>query len=877
MQVSEESTIYKELAELLPQTVFEIDLQGNLTFGNKSGLKMFGYTMADFKKGLNVLNMIVPDERQKATEDIKAVIEKGKGFGSEYTALKRDGTTFSVIIYSSRIIKKKQNVGLRGIIVDITDRKRIEAELKESEYKFRNFAEKSLVGIYLIQDDVFKYVNSTFAEIFGYAVDEIVNIITPGDLASREFTKKVSENITKRLLGKEDSVHYQFKGIRKDKKIIDIEVYGSRTIIHGKPAIVGSLIDITERKKAESELKNISKRNEIILRTAADGFHIINEKGEIINVNPAFCEMTGFTENKLISRPVNSLYIHPGEDILFRIKQIAEGKSPFLETTLKRKDSTSIDVEMSCNMLNLEDESLYFLSVRNVTERKFSEQKIGQLSRAVEQSPVSIIITNTDGVIEYVNPKFCDITGYTFGEVIGEKPSLLKSGEQDVKFYKELWDTIKSGGEWRGELHNKKKNGDLYWEHASISPIKNAKGDITHFLAVKEDITEKKYVENELRAAKEKAEEINRLKSSFLANMNHELRTPLIGILGFADILMEELKNPEQKEMANTILESGQRLLESLNMILDLSRLETDRLEFDFKPVNIGESLKEEVKRFTHIIKNKKLEFSFNINDDVFSRLDESIFKQVVKNLLNNAIKFTKSGSISLDVLTENNAAGSFSVVRVSDTGIGIAKEDQKVIFEEFRQAREGFNRPYEGTGLGLTITKKFVELMGGRIELFSEKDKGSAFTIRFPLFRHNVNTVYSEPVVNIKDQVFARPRILSVENDMSSVKIIRYFLKNLCTIEHAETGEDALKLIESNRYSAVLMDINLGAGISGLDTVREIKRFPHCRNIPIIAVTAYAFPSDKEKFLKNGCTHYLSKPFERSSIVQLMTEILHN
>jgi PAS domain S-box-containing protein len=873
------STIYKELANLLPQTVFEVKLDGQLTFGNLSGLHMFGYDMEDFKSGLNVLDLIIPSEREKAKLDFQHVLKGVKGHGSEYTALRKDTSTFSIIIYASPIFKSGKPVGLRGFLIDNDERKRIEDELKESEHRFRDLAEKSLVGIYLVQDDVFTYVNSTFAGIFGYTIDEMVGILGPVHTAADIDKEKVYDKISKRISNEIESVNYQFKGLTKQKKIIDVEVYGSRTSIKGKPAVIGSLIDVTERKKSEGDLQLLSKRNKLILDTAADGFQILDGCGNTLQVNSAFCEMTGYEENEILQLNINELYVNEENSFNNTLNQVKENKksSYLFEAKIRRNDNTFIDVEIHANSLCLETEFLFFLSVRNITERISSAQKINQLSMAVEQSPVSIVITDINGTIEYVNSKFCLLTGYSYQEVVGKKPSILKSGKHNLSFYSELWNTIINRLEWNGEIYNRKKNGEYYWEQAKISPIVDKDGQITHFLAVKEDITEKKQTESKLEQAKEKAEELGRLKSSFLANMNHELRTPLIGILGFADILFEELQNPEQKEMANTILDSGKRLLECLNMILDLSRLEADELEFEFVPLNFVSAVRNLFNSYKQAAAHKNLEYILDIKDDkLFSRIDARIFIQIVSNILNNAIKFTKKGSVKIEVLPELVDGKLFNVVKIIDTGIGISKEDQKIIFEEFRQAKEGFNRPFEGTGLGLTITKKFVELMGGNIKLESEQGQGSTFIIRFPSLQKISSEILSESTTEQKEE-FSRPRVLSVENDPASVKIIQYFLKNLCVIEHADNGEDALKLLKKNRYNAIMMDINLGPGINGLEAVREIKKFPHCSNIPIIAVTAYALKSDQEKFLKNGCSHYLSKPFDRRVLVELISNILKN
>ncbi|MBK6344726.1 MAG: PAS domain S-box protein [Bacteroidales bacterium] len=211
--------------------------------------------------------------------------------------------------------------------------------------------------------------------------------------------------------------------------------------------------------------------------------------------------------------------------------------------------------------------------------RKEAEQDTLKLSKAIEQNPVSIVITNKEGFIEYVNPKFSEITGYSGKEAIGQKPSILKSGAHSDEFYRELWQTITSGKDWQGEMQNRKRDGSFYWENVIISPILNESGKITNFVAVKEDITEKKNIIEELKIAKEKAEESDRLKTAFLQNISHEIRTPLNGILGFSELLIQEWTSPEERIEYNEAIQiSGKRLIEIVSNVLDISIIETGQV-----------------------------------------------------------------------------------------------------------------------------------------------------------------------------------------------------------------------------------------------------------------------------------------------------------
>ena len=270
-----------------------------------------------------------------------------------------------------------------------------------------------------------------------------------------------------------------------------------------------------------------------------------------------------------------------------------------------------------------------------------------------------------------------------------------------------------------------------------VSPIKNSENIITNYLGIKEDITEKKRIIEELKTAKEKAEEMSNVKSSFLANMSHELRTPMMGILGNAEIISISTEDIEIKDMASAIYTSGQRLINTLNLILDLSRIEANKESLDIESLDVVSIIKDVVDHYSSAAwqRNLSLEFITRL-DKIYSNLDERLFREVLNNLINNAIKFTNNGGITVSLSTDADKM----IIKVIDTGIGIPSESLGIIFEEFRQVSEGYGRNFEGTGLGLTITKKFVEKLGGTISVESKTDIGSEFTVVFPVRKDDNN-----------------------------------------------------------------------------------------------------------------------------------------
>lgn len=397
------------------------------------------------------------------------------------------------------------------------------------------------------------------------------------------------------------------------------------------------------------------------------------------------------------------------------------------------------------------------------------------------------------------------------------------------------------------------------------------------------DITERKRAEEAILKAKEKAEEASRLKSNFLSNMSHELRTPLIGILGYSEIMMNELANSNYGEMASTIYQSGSRLLETLNMILTLSKVESEKVNLNLTNVSLNELVDEVRILFDSVAKKKNIELKSSYPPEGLTiKSDPKILREILNNLVNNAVKYTEKGSVLIEV--KRNLLTNEIMLRVSDTGIGIPRDKLDIIFEEFRQASEGLARNFEGTGLGLSITKKFVQLLDGKIFVESQVGLGSIFTVVLPYMpsKETANQVKHIDEKTLRQQILSKaPRerksLLIVENDRINAAVIEAYVKKDYDVEVVGRGEDAVKKASEKQYDAILMDINLGSGINGVEATQQIRKLKGYERTPIVAVTAFALKGDKEEFLSKGCTHYISKPFTQPQIIALLNQIFVN
>ncbi len=410
----------------------------------------------------------------------------------------------------------------------------------------------------------------------------------------------------------------------------------------------------------------------------------------------------------------------------------------------------------------------------------------------------------------------------------------------------------------------------------TLIPIFDESAGCSYILVVGQDISEWKKKEEELLKLKMQAEESNRLKSTLLSNMNHEVRTPLHGILGLAELMKEDLEFGEHKKMANEISKAGKRLLNTLHSIIELSTLEADKIDVNYTKVDLSEVVQLIFDKFRTDAESKGLYFHLEINCfDLRLHIDRTLFTEILNNLIDNALKFTNTGGIKVIVEKMIKDDNCYALIKIIDTGIGISSQSKEKIFDEFIQESNGFSRSHEGIGLGLTLVKKMTTIMGGEITVESEKHIGSVFSLKFPALSEYLN---KESIVSVPSKTKYTnenlPLILMVEDNELNSKLTSTFLKNVCRVEIAQDALTALQKIKEAFYDAILMDINLGSGMNGVDALNEIRKVNYYKDIPIIAMTGYAFKNDKNNLLECGFTHYLSKPFEKIQLINLMNEV---
>lgn len=377
------------------------------------------------------------------------------------------------------------------------------------------------------------------------------------------------------------------------------------------------------------------------------------------------------------------------------------------------------------------------------------------------------------------------------------------------------------------------------------------------------------------RHAREKMEELLKLKSAFLNNMSHELRTPLTGILGFAEILSDEI-DEEHVPFAERIVSNGVRLQETLNSILDLAQLEGGSLELEPERLNIAAHVHAAASFYTATAEQKGLVFRIRTpHEMVESELDRASLQRIVTSLVDNAVKFTTEGFVAVHVSADPDRA----YIQVRDSGIGISDTFHPHMFSEFRQESIGHARSYEGSGLGLSITKRLVELMGGSITVESRRGEGSTFTVSFPRIGRPVldlstSTMSAVAPMELENSTISN-RVLVMDDNPDTLALTTHQLRDAFDLETVSDAEAALASARATQFDAMVLDINMGGGHNGIDVLHALRDMEAYRNVPVLALTAYAMPEDRDRFLQEGFDAYLSKPFTKQQITEALELLL--
>lgn len=645
-------------------------------------------------------------------------------------------------------------------------------------------------------------------------------------------------------------------------------------------AIITSLVDRRFSAKAR-ELASTERRSRQILEMSFDAFVGLDSEGRVTDWNLQAETLLGWTRKEVMGRILSETII-PGrlrETYNRTIGQLfpsvqSSGQAIRFEIVICHKGGNEIPAEITISAI-CENQLHHFAAfVRDLRALRHAEEKLLSSIKELEDFKSALdqhcIVARTDhrGIITFANDRFCSISKYKREELIGRDHRMINSKYHPKEFIKDLWATIMAGRPWKGEIKNRAKDGTEYWVDTTIVPFRNSDGKIHQYIAIRTDISFIKRIQEELLKAKDLAESASRSKSEFLANMSHEIRTPMNGIIGISDLLAQTKLDPEQLGYVEMVSTSAHSLLTVLNDILDFSKIESGKLDFNSTPVLLRQSLTKTLKMFAAQASKKGIELTLLVADEVPLALmaDELRLRQVLNNLVGNALKFTDSGEIAVRVSLDSMHDGkSVLHFEVSDTGIGIAPDKLKLIFDPFSQADSSTTRKYGGTGLGLTISTRLIQMMGGRMSVESRLGEGSTFHFLASFEHASLMT----PEGNEDDPRVLRDLTALIVDDNATNRIVleKMLMRWGVRTQSAASGREGLEALysanaEGEPFSLLVVDGQMPE-MDGFQMVHQLRDDSNFDPLGIVMLTSAGALGDGDRCRELRVRSFLTKPVD--------------
>jgi len=857
-----------------------------------------------------------PEDRAALTSELQRAVGAGREFHNEFRVVWPDG---SVHWLATRGRAFRGDGGrtqrVEGIAMDVTARRQAEEELRLAREQLEAAQSRARLGSWSLdlRTGRIMYSKQTYVllqrdpALGPGTFEDFLAFVHPGD---RPRVQQVHQDLGKLVWPRRGE-------FRSDPALGPVRTFSSTIETERGPdgtalAVNGTLLEITEQRQAELEIRSLNadlerrvqersaeavtarERIQAVMDAATAVAIIATDlRGTITVFSRGAERLLGYSAAEMVGRQTPAI-LHLPEEIEALGRELSaepgrpiEGFEVFAELarrghaqerdcTYVRRDGSRLAVVLGVTPLHDHGVLSGYLTVaKDITERKAFEERLHLQSTALEAGDTAVVITDPDGRIQWVNSAFTRLTGYSAAESIGHPSRLLRSGNHAPEFYEELWATIRRGAVWRGELVNRRKDGTTYAEEMTITPVRGAAGAITHFVAIKQDVSRRRAAQEELQRAKSAAEDAARAKSDFLAVMSHEIRTPVNGVIGMTHLLVDSGLDQRQRQIAHTIHSSAESLLSIINDVLDFSKVEARKLDFEILDINLTTVLDETIELLAMRAQAKHLELVGLIDPatPTLLRGDPGRLRQVLTNLIANAIKFTEEGEVVVRIspaaLDETGVTLQFAV---SDTGIGIEPEAQRRLFHPFTQADNSTTRRFGGTGLGLAICRELVELMGGHIGVTSEPGSGSCFHFQIRLPRQPQAQV---PASAMPLQAPGARILVAVHNDALAAHVSGVLCQWHMEPVHAGSLDAALEAAAGPApFALVIADAALDrsdpCALPRQLAARDPSTAPAC-----ILLTTVTQPVDAATLRSGGAALAINKPVKQSELFDAIATLL--
>ncbi len=927
----ERETEFRTLITTARDAIIGLDEAGRISVWNRAATRLFGYTQQE-ALGRDLHNLIVPPRyRKKATRGLRHFWKTGQGpfIGKtiELAGLHKDGTEFPIELAISKYRKGRSNyLYATGIVRDISERRRAEQEREILQRLSLRLTEP------LALHEIGKVIARESRKLFNYDALSLESIDTDNGLLIGVYNEDTPEGETnpqpvpatstplervankvllkgqaqlinrKELPQRTNTNPFGFKHrlswslmyapiLWESKPIgfLSVQSYTPNQYTKQDLTLLQTLANqlggVFIRLKEHQALQESEARFRGLVNTAPIGI-AIHQEGKFVMVNDYILKMTGYKLEKIIGMSVLEIMApEQREQVSVRIKKMLRtGKpAPLAEENILGKNGQIIPAIIAEIPITYQGRPAVEVSAIDIsgikkTQRalKESEQRFRTL---FEDSLDAIYITTTEGKLLEINNAGVKLFGYTREELLSMPVQELYHNPHDRERFQE---TIARTGYVKDfSVQLRTAHGTILDCLLTTSEWKNEAGEVLGYQGIIRDITERNQARKVLEVALEKAQEGERVKTQFLANVSHEIRTPLNAIIGFTDLIAQSMKHlvtPEQQSFFEAVQQSGQRLVRTVHEILEISQAEAGTKRIHLRTLDLWSLIVQVVRELEAQANEKGLEIKMRWEGKTaYVHVDEYCITQALSNLVENAIKYTDEGYVELRLLSVDKRHR----LTIKDTGIGMSKEYMQRMFEIFTQESEGYTKRYQGIGLGLAITKQYLDLNGVQVEVTSEPGKGTTFTLWFKAVIPERSGTEAQPeapqIADVSQPAEAdyKPHILVVEDDVNSQKLLQFYLRGY-EVSCAISVAGAREVLKSKQVDLVLVDLSLVGNEDGLDLVRWMRKTKRWRKIPAIAATAHAFESDRRKCMTAGCDDYLAKPLRKSDLLQAIQTLLN-